>query len=126
MLRAFEKRPRSRSGSRKKNPLLFGKFGVGFYSAFIVADKVEVATRRAGLDAGEGVRWESDGQGEFTIESETIDQRGTTVTLHLKDAETEFAEDARLDALIRKYSDHIGFPVQLQKQGEEPSTVNSP
>ena len=116
------------TGDEQKDARLIGQFGVGFYSAFIVADKVEVATRRAGWEASEGVRWESDGQGEFTIESETIDKRGTTVTLYLKDAEAEFAEEARLDALIRKYSDHIGFPVQLRNLGEadsEPRTVNS-
>ena len=116
------------TGDEQKDARLIGQFGVGFYSAFIVADKVEVATRRAGWEASEGVRWESDGQGEFTIESETVDKRGTTVTLHLKDAEAEFAEEARLDALIRKYSDHIGFPVQLRNLGEadsEPRTVNS-
>ena len=116
------------TGDEQKDARLIGQFGVGFYSSFIVADKVEVATRRAGLEAREGVRWESDGQGEFTIESADIEKRGTTVTLHLKDAELEFADEFRLDSLIRKYSDHIGFPVLLRNHSEsdsEPKTVNS-
>ena len=116
------------TGDKQQDARLIGQFGVGFYSAFIVADKVEVATRRAGLEASEGVRWQSDGKGEFTVESANIDKRGTTVTLHLKDAEAGFAEELRLDALIRKYSDHIGFPVLLQNLGEadsEPKTVNA-
>lgn len=116
------------TGDQQKDARLIGQFGVGFYSAFIVADKVEVVTRRAGLAPSDGVRWESDGQGEFTIESADVDDRGTTVTLHLKDAEAAFAERARLESLIRKYSDHIGFPVLLQEQGSsdgEPATVNS-
>jgi len=116
------------TGDDQKDASLIGQFGVGFYSAFIVADKVEVASRRAGLRRGEGVRWESDGQGEFTIEAAEIESRGTCVTLHLKDAETEFAEDFRLESLIRKYSDHIGFPVLLRNDSEddqEDKTVNS-
>ena len=116
------------TGDDHKDARLIGQFGVGFYSAFIVADKVEVASRRAGLEASEGVRWESDGKGEFTIESADIEKRGTTVTLHLKDAESEFAEEFRLDSLIRKYSDHIGFPVLLRNAGEadkDAKTVNS-
>ncbi len=116
------------TGDEQKDASLIGQFGVGFYSAFIVADKVEVTTRRAGLDASEGVRWESEGQGEFTIESAAIEKRGTTVTLHLKEAELEFAEALRLDSLIRKYSDHIGFPVRLNNLGEddnEAKTINS-
>ena len=116
------------TGDEQTDARLIGQFGVGFYSAFIVADRVEVATRRAGIEASDGVRWESDGQGEFSIESAHIDQCGTTVTLHLKDDESEFAEELRLDSLIRKYSDHIGFPVLLQNLGEagsEPKTVNS-
>jgi len=116
------------TGDDRKDARLIGQFGVGFYSAFIVADKVSVATRRAGLDAGSGVLWESDGKGEFTIEPAAIEKRGTTVTLHLKDAESEFTEELRLDALIRKYSDHIGFPVLLRNAGDadqDPKTVNS-
>jgi molecular chaperone HtpG len=116
------------TGDEQKDTKLIGQFGVGFYSSFIVADKVEVATRRAGLEASDGVRWESDGQGEFTIESANVDRRGTTVTLHLKTTESEFAEEVRLEALIRKYSDHIGFPVLLRNPGDadsEPRIVNS-
>jgi len=116
------------TGDEQNDARLIGQFGVGFYSSFIVADKVEVATRRAGLEAHDGVRWESDGQGEFSIESTNIDRCGTTVTLHLKADESEFAEELRLDSLIRKYSDHIGFPVLLRNLNEadsEPKTVNS-
>ncbi len=107
----------------KKDASLIGQFGVGFYSSFIVADRVTVETRRAGLDAADGVRWESDGQGEFTIEPLERAERGTRVTLHLKDDESEFAEERRVEALVRKYSDHIGFPVTLEGSGEEPRKV---
>ena len=115
------------TGDEKQDARLIGQFGVGFYSAFIVADRVVVETRRAGLDPAEGVRWESDGQGEFTVESAVIDNRGTRVTLHLKDGESEFAEPVRLENLIHKYSDHIAFPVTLdgKEDGEEVKVVNS-
>lgn len=116
------------TGDAKKDAKLIGQFGVGFYSAFIVADRVEVETRRAGVAPGEAVRWESDGQGEFTVENIEREQRGTRVTLHLKKAEKEFAEAARLESLIRKYSDHIGFPVYLHEAGKpesEAKAVNS-
>ena len=115
------------TGDEKEDARLIGQFGVGFYSAFIVADRVVVETRRAGLDAAEGVRWESDGQGEFTVESTAIENRGTRVTLHLKDGESEFAEPMRLENLIHKYSDHIAFPVTLEGAGddEEVKVVNS-
>jgi molecular chaperone HtpG len=115
------------TGDEKEDARLIGQFGVGFYSAFIVADRVVVETRRAGLDAGEGVRWESDGQGEFTVEAAEISSRGTRVTLHLKDTEDEFAEPARLENLIHKYSDHIAFPVMLggTGEGEDEKVVNS-
>lgn len=113
------------TGDEKKDATLIGQFGVGFYSAFIVADRVEVLSRKAGLGADEAVRWESDGQGEFTVESASVDHRGTTVTLHLKDEEREFLEAFRLESLIRKYSDHIAFPVLLALPGEEDKTVNS-
>ena len=96
---------------------LIGQFGVGFYSAFTVADRVEVVTRRAGLPAAEGVRWESRGEGEYTVETTDVPQRGTTVTLHLRDDAREFADEFRLRSLIRKYSDHIAFPV-LMRSGE--------
>ena len=101
------------TGDEQKDARLIGQFGVGFYSAFIVADKVVVESRRAGLKTGEAVRWESDGAGEFTVEPIEREQRGTSVTLHLKTAEKEFAEPLRIESLIRKYSDHIAFPVTL-------------
>jgi molecular chaperone HtpG len=115
------------TGDEKEDARLIGQFGVGFYSAFIVADRVVVETRRAGLGAGEGVRWESDGQGEFTVEAAEIEGRGTRVTLHLKDGESEFAEAMRLENLIHKYSDHIAFPVTLTgaAEGAEEKVVNS-
>ena len=107
------------TGEKKHDAHLIGQFGVGFYSAFIVADKVSVETRRAGLDADAAVRWESAGEGEFTIENIEREDRGTRVTLHLKEDEAEFAESFRIESLIRKYSDHIGFPVSLTAIGEE-------
>ena len=118
------------TGDQKQDAHLIGQFGVGFYSAFIVADKVVVESRRAGSDPGDGVRWESDGQGEFTIEPVDSASRGTRVTLHLKDDEKEFAEPYRIETLIRKYSDHIAFPVTLTTTGEkeeeeETKVVNS-
>ncbi|NIV17502.1 MAG: molecular chaperone HtpG [Woeseiaceae bacterium] len=112
------------TGDEKKDAKLIGQFGVGFYSAFIVADKVTVETRRAGLGAGEGVRWESDGQGEFTVEPVERAERGTVVTLRLKKNETEFCEPFRIESLIRKYSDHIAFPVTLAGEEAEDKIVN--
>ena len=107
------------TGDTKHDAHLIGQFGVGFYSAFIVADKVSVETRRAGLDANAAVRWESEGEGEFTIEEIEREERGTRVVLHLKEDQTEFAESFRIDSLIRKYSDHIGFPVSLTDLGDD-------
>jgi molecular chaperone HtpG len=101
------------TGDQQKDAKLIGQFGVGFYSAFIVADKVVVESRRAGLTVDEGVRWESDGAGEFTVENMERSERGTAVTLHLKESDAEFAEPFRIENLIRKYSDHIAFPVSL-------------
>ena len=115
----------SMTGDAKKDARLIGQFGVGFYSAFIVADRVTVETRRAGLAAGAGVRWESDGQGEFTVEPIEKSERGTRVTLHLKPEEKEFAEPQRVESLIRKYSDHIAFPVTLVADGGEEKVVNA-
>jgi molecular chaperone HtpG len=109
------------TGDQQHDAQLIGQFGVGFYSAFIVADKVTVDTRRAGAD--QAVRWESDGQGEFTIEDIELEERGTRVTLHLKDDEAEFAEPYRIESLIRKYSDHIGFKVSLHTAGEEETKI---
>ena len=116
------------TGDDKKDAKLIGQFGVGFYSAFIVADRVEVLSRKAGLKPEEAVRWESDGQGEFTVENAVVADRGTTVTLHLKEDEKEFLQSFRLESLIRKYSDHIAFPVLLtvpSEEGTEEKTVNS-
>ena len=113
------------TGDEQKDARLIGQFGVGFYSAFIVADNVVVESRRAGTPAGEGVRWESDGQGEFTVETVELPHRGTRVTLHLRESETEFAEPARLENLIHKYSDHIAFPVTLAGGDVEDNVVNS-
>jgi molecular chaperone HtpG len=109
---------RSLTGDQQKDSQLIGQFGVGFYSAFIVADRVEVLSRKAGLPAESGVRWESSADGEFTVESDTRPQRGTTVKLHLKPEAKEFADPFRLRALIRRYSDHIAFPVRMRKEGE--------
>jgi len=99
------------SADTKKDANLIGQFGVGFYSSFIVADKVEVFTRRAGLQPEEGVHWSSDGEGEFSVETITRPERGTEVRLHMRDDAVEFADEFRLRNLIRKYSDHIAFPV---------------
>jgi molecular chaperone HtpG len=101
------------TGDQQKDAQLIGQFGVGFYSAFIVADRVVVESRRAGLAADEAVRWESDGEGEFSVETIQRAERATAVTLHLKKEESEFAEPLRIENLIRKYSDHIAFPVSL-------------
>ena len=109
---------RSLSGDEQKASALIGQFGVGFYSAFIVADRVEVRSRRAGLPAADGVRWESGADGEFTVETVTQPARGTSVTLYLKEDAREFADPFRLRGLIRRYSDHIGFPVRMRKEGE--------
>ncbi len=106
---------RSLTGDRRQDVNLIGQFGVGFYSAFTVADRVEVLTRRAGAPAGAAVRWESKGDGEFTVETVERAERGTRVTLHLRDDAKEFADDLRLRTLIRKYSDHIAFPVLMRK-----------
>ena len=109
------------TGDEQKDARLIGQFGVGFYSAFIVADKVEVSSLKAGLPADQAVHWESDGEGEFSVEFRERPARGTTVTLHLKQAEREFLDALRLEALIRKYSDHIAFPVTLaEESGENP------
>jgi molecular chaperone HtpG len=90
------------TGDQKKDAQLIGQFGVGFYSAFIVADSVTVETRRAGLDASAGARWQSDGQGEVTVEAIERQERGSTVTLHLKKEATEFCEPLRIETLVRR------------------------
>jgi molecular chaperone HtpG len=97
---------------------LIGQFGVGFYSAFIVADSVTLLTRKAGSDPDQGVRWSSDGGGEFTIEPATLEQPGTTIILHLKESEKEFLQEWTLRSLVGRYSDHIAFPIRLQESKE--------
>ena len=115
----------SLSGDQQKDAKLIGQFGVGFYSAFIVADKVTLTTRRAGLGPEHGVRWESDGKGEYVIETVAKPTRGTEVTLHLREGEDEFLDGWRLRAIIRKYSDHITLPIVMRKEGStEEETVN--
>lgn len=106
------------SGDQSKDSQLIGQFGVGFYSAFIVADKVTVISRIAGQTHDKAVRWESVGDGSFTVAEVTKDSRGTDVILHLKEDETEFLEDYRLRSVIGKYSDHISIPVELWKAPE--------
>jgi molecular chaperone HtpG len=105
------------SGDQQKDSQLIGQFGVGFYSAFIVAERVEVFTRRAGLAAGEGVRWESAADGQFTVETVELEKRGTTIVLHIKEEAKEFLDSWRLRSLVRRYSDHIAFPVHMPKEG---------
>ena len=109
---------RSLSGDEQKASQLIGQFGVGFYSAFIVAERVEVRSRKAGTPPEAGVRWESGADGEFTVETLTQPARGTAVTLHLKADAREFADPMRVRGLIRRYSDHIGFAVRMRKEGE--------
>ncbi|MEW8074034.1 MAG: molecular chaperone HtpG, partial [Candidatus Thiodiazotropha sp.] len=104
------------SGDQTKDSELIGQFGVGFYSAFIVADKVTLLTRRAGLGQEHGVRWESDGEGSFTIENMDKATRGTDVVLHLREDEKEFLESYRLRSIISKFSDHITIPVEMEKE----------
>ncbi|MBR9912087.1 MAG: molecular chaperone HtpG [Gammaproteobacteria bacterium] len=105
----------SLSGDEKKDSKLIGQFGVGFYSAFIVADRVEVFTRKAGTPITEGVHWECTGEAEFTVETVEKNTRGTTITLHLKPDAEEFADGWRLRSIIKKYSDHISLPVIMKK-----------
>jgi len=104
------------TGDAAKDARLIGQFGVGFYSSFLVADRVTLETRRAGHDAGDGVRWESNGEGEYTIEAATLARRGTTVTLHLRAEMDEFLSHARLAGIVRKYSDHIALPIRMPKE----------
>jgi len=103
------------SGDKAKDSQLIGQFGVGFYSAFIVADKVVVRSRKAGADASAGVEWTSEGEGDFTLETITKETRGTEITLFLSEEEKEFANDYKLREIIKKYSDHISTPVEMFK-----------
>ena len=104
------------SGDQKKDAQLIGQFGVGFYSGFIVADKITVESRRAGLPAAEGVRWISGGTGDFEVETINRPVRGTSVTLHLRDDATEYLSHWKLKTVVSKYSDHISLPVLMQKE----------
>lgn len=112
------------TGDQQKDAQLIGQFGVGFYSAFIVADRVEVFSRRAGVPAEEGVHWESSGEGEFTVEAATLPERGTRVVLHLKPDEHDFASAYRVRNLVRRYSDHIAFPVRMKKESASGATAD--
>ncbi len=110
------------TGDQRKDAALIGQFGVGFYSSFIVASQVELTTRRDGLPANEGVRWRSDGRGEYTLDTIDRADRGTTIVLHLRDGEDDLLNGYRLRAIIQKYSDHISLPILMPPiPGEEPS-----
>ena len=104
------------SGDQQKDAALIGQFGVGFYSGFIVADKITVESRRAGLDAAQGVRWESAGEGDYSVEQIDKPSRGTDITLHLREGEDELLSSWKLKSIIRKYSDHISLPIQMHKE----------
>ena len=104
------------SGDQQKDAAMIGQFGVGFYSGFIVADKITVESRRAGLPAEQGVRWESAGEGEFSVETINKPQRGTRITLHLREGEDDFLSAWQLRSIIRKYSDHISLPIKMHKE----------
>ena len=110
------------TGDEQRDAQLIGQFGVGFYSAFIVAERVEVYSRRADLSAAAGVHWESSGEGEFSVEDVELAQAGTRVVLHLKEGEREFSDPFRIRALVRKYSDHIAFPVRMASTAESAGT----
>jgi molecular chaperone HtpG len=114
------------TGDQRKDASLIGQFGVGFYSAFIVADKVTLTTRRSGLEAGDAVRWESDGRGAYTLEAAEQADRGTTIVLHLREGEDDLLSDYRLRAIIKKYSDHISLPILMPSADEsaEEAPVN--
>jgi len=116
------------SGDQQADAALIGQFGVGFYSGFIVADKITVETRRAGVDAAEGVRWESGGEGDYSVETINKTDRGTDVILHLRAGEEELLSGWKLKSIIRKYSDHISLPIVMQKEdwdAEKKETVIS-
>ncbi|HZS78109.1 MAG TPA: molecular chaperone HtpG [Ktedonobacteraceae bacterium] len=118
----------SLTGDQQKDANLIGQFGVGFYSSFVVADKVTLTTRKAGAPASEGVRWESDGQGEYSIENVEKHSRGTEVVLHLRPDEDELLNGYRLRSIIKKFSDHISVPIMMQVEGKdtgEEERVNS-
>ncbi len=116
----------SLSGDERKDAQLIGQFGVGFYSAFIVADSVTLRTRKAGTEAAEGVLWRSEGKGEYAVESTEIPQRGTEIVLHLKEGEAEFLSPWRLRSLIHKYSEHIAFPIRMLKDAGPAELADEP
>lgn len=109
----------SLTGDQRNDANLIGQFGVGFYSAFIVADKVTLLTRRAGLETSQGVCWESDGQGTYTVEMIEKATNGTEVTLHLREGEDDFLDGLRLRTIIRKYSDHIALPIVMKREEKD-------
>jgi molecular chaperone HtpG len=118
------------TGDQAKDSELIGQFGVGFYASFMVADRITVTSRRAGLPRTEGVRWESSGEGDFTVETVEVPKRGTRVVLHLREGEDQdgYLDGARLRSIVHRYSDHISFPVKMLKQGEDEKgeeTVNT-
>ena len=104
------------SGDQQKDAAMIGQFGVGFYSGFIIANKITVESRRAGLPADQGVKWESAGEGEFSVETINKPQRGTRITLHLREGEDDFLSAWQLRSIIRKYSDHISLPIKMHKE----------
>ncbi len=104
------------TGEQAKDSELIGQFGVGFYSSFIVADKVTLTTRKAGADKSEGTRWESAGEGDYTLETVEKAKRGTEIVLHLKEAESEFLDGYRIRSIVRKFSDHISLPIVMDKE----------
>ncbi|WP_333680099.1 molecular chaperone HtpG [Dyella sp.] len=110
------------SAEQKSDARLIGQFGVGFYSSFVVADKVTVLSRRAGLPASEGVKWESDGKGEYLLEQIELPERGTAIVLHLKADEDDFLKRWELRSLITRYSDHVAFPIRLPVEKEDKPT----
>ena len=114
------------TGDQRQDASLIGQFGVGFYSAFIVADRVTLTTRRSGLTAAEGVRWESDGRGAYTLEQADQAERGTTIVLHLRQGEEDLLSDYRLRGIIKKYSDHISLPILMPSEDDasEEAPVN--
>jgi molecular chaperone HtpG len=119
---------RSLSGDQRKDATLIGQFGVGFYSAFIVADRVSLTTRRYSLPADQGVRWESDGKGEYTLEPVEVPSRGTTIVLKLREGEDDLLNDYRLRSIIQTYSDHISLPIMMApaQKAEDQASAEAP
>jgi molecular chaperone HtpG len=115
---------RSLTGDQRKDAAMIGQFGVGFYSSFIVADRVVLTTRRAGLEPGDGVRWESDGKGAYRLEAAELPQRGSTITLHLREGEDDLLAQWRLRSIIERYSDHVSVPIMMP--GEPDASTGEP